>query len=121
MEVTGQQVATAVAIGALVIGYATLVATFRRDRRVQADKDEAKARELGKQTERLNGVIRDVEQVAAVEIPEIKKLTLSNAVAIAGLAAVTTAQTENINRALEMTGERTKLLDRALDKLLEEK
>lgn len=113
--------AQALTVAGLVIAYATLVGMWRRDRRNISDKAEAAAKIAGEQKARLNGVIEDVDAIKKIELPAIAALTNQNAQAIAGLTAITAAQSSNIDRALEMTGERTKLLDRALEKLVEDK
>lgn len=121
MEVTGQDMAIAIAATAAV----TSLATLRWNRAVQARKeakeDALAAEKKGAETARLNGVIEDVARLATVEVPEIRKLTNQNALAIAGLTAVTAGQAVNIDRLTELHKERTRLVDVVIEKLLEDK
>lgn len=121
MALTNAEAAILVTATGVFFSVLTYLGMRQRDARAELKNDTDRAKQAGVDKERLDNVVADVEQIKKVELPLVVALTNQNAVAVSGLTAAVAAQTANIGRLSELQGERTRILDRALDKLMEEK
>lgn len=120
MEVSPQSATLAFLAGGTVIAAATYIATRLRER-------SKKDREEGRDEVRLTNVEKSVNLIWERDIPEIERRQESNTKAIseltvnmATLTANVTSLTGAVDRVQETAGQKTKLLSRALEKLLED-
>lgn len=87
--------------GGLVLTYAALRATIRRDQKAIAEKAEAAAKIAGQDKERLDSVIGDVKEIKTTEIPRIERLIAETSLMVHGLATTTTVQAANVDTLAE--------------------